>query len=147
MSEIKTAPHQDWLVRTRLVASLIPEGTRVIEFGCGAMKLADALGDRCVYLGYDKADFDLESKDWPIIPSHDVAVLCGVLEWLEKPSAVIARMVAPTLIVTYDFSLKRAWDWKSHLTLSEFEFMIQFNQYRIDATKAWIDQTIFRCKR
>lgn len=138
---------EDWLERTKLVGEMIPDNTRIVEFGAGERNLQLFHPPGCTYIGYDIEDFDLESTEWPIIPRHDVAVLCGVLEWLERPFAVLARMTAPILIATYDFSPGKRAEWRSHLTLAEFESLLQFSQYRVEATKAWREQTIFRCKR
>jgi hypothetical protein len=82
---------QDWEERMRLVAELVPKGTRVIEFGAGNRKLQSYLDPSCSYVasdlverGADTVVLDLSSRPLPdLAPVNvDVAVFAGVIEYI-----------------------------------------------------------------
>ena len=144
----------NWDERTKLVASLIPAGSKVIDFGCGTSVLKKELPKDCSYWGYNQDDFDLEHKKWPTLPKHDVAVFCGVLEYLKDPMKVIGRMTAKTLIVTYDCYLsgqdmgkRKQNGWRSHLTAMEMQDGLKLCGYTFEDHLAWCGQRIFRCMK
>jgi hypothetical protein len=81
----------DWGERTRLIARLVPHGTRVIEFGAGGRALEGQLDASCVYLpsdiinrGANTLILDLNVRPLPDLRALqlDVAVLAGVVEYL-----------------------------------------------------------------
>lgn len=87
----------EWDLRSRKIASLIPPGSTVHEFGAGASKLADHLSVGCTLISSDLVErypgmpvFDLNRRPLPAIVGKQplVAVLGGVLEYLSDPPAV-----------------------------------------------------------
>lgn len=100
---------QSWLDRSRTAASLIPDGTAVLEVGTGLGQFRDGLGPRCTYVGCDLqpvvegiAAVDLDSERLPS-GSYEVSVCLGVLEYLHEPVAALAKLAeaAPRLILSY----------------------------------------------
>lgn len=120
---------EDWIWRTKIVAEMIPEGSRVIEFGSGEKRLQEFLPKNCSYTGYDIEDFDLESDIWPTLPEYDVAVFCGILEWLDDPIEVIKKANPNIAIITYNIFLRhingvmerKKAGWKNHY--SDFQLI------------------------
>jgi hypothetical protein len=115
----------------------------VADIGCGDQKLRAALrarGAAFAYRGYDllpqAADverFDVRADALP--RPHDVAVLLGVLEYLEDLSSVLARLAAQVqwLLVShvvrqdggYSAAQLRALGWHQHLAAGELERLVQ----------------------
>lgn len=101
-----------WDSRSKLVAALVPNNSRVIEFGAGRRVLEQYLDSSCSYVPSDIVDrgpgtivFDLNERPLPDlgVDVYDVAVLIGVLEYLrELPEIVdwLAKYVA-VCVVTY----------------------------------------------
>jgi hypothetical protein len=89
----------DWEERTRLIAQLVPKGTRVIEFGSGQRKLERLLDASCTYIpsdlvsrGADTVVLDLNARPLADLRALklDVAVLAGVIEYIAAPPSFIA---------------------------------------------------------
>lgn len=83
--------HASWEPRSKLAAALIPENSRVIEFGAGKRVLERYLDPSCTYVPSDMVDrgpstiiCDLNERPLPDLGTgnYDVAVLLGVLEYL-----------------------------------------------------------------
>ncbi len=91
-----------WPERLERVAELIPERARVIDLGAGAQGLRAYLPPSCAYTPADLPDFDMNRDRWPA-GKWDVAVMAGVLEYADDPSAVFRRLrhVADDVILTY----------------------------------------------
>jgi hypothetical protein len=80
-----------WDERTKLIGSLIPQGSRVIEFGAGRRQLELYLDSSCIYFSSDLVSrssdtivCNLNSSDLPNLKELklDVAVFSGVLEYI-----------------------------------------------------------------
>jgi len=80
-----------WEERTRLIAPLVPNQSRVIEFGAGKRQLESYLDPSCSYIPSDVIDrggntivLDLNSRPLPDLSDlkFDVAVFAGVLEYI-----------------------------------------------------------------
>lgn len=80
-----------WDERTRVIARLIPAGSRVIEFGAGRRQLEKFLPERCTYTPSDLVDrgkgtivCDLNKRPLAKLSevAPDVGVFGGVLEYL-----------------------------------------------------------------
>jgi hypothetical protein len=86
-----TSFHADWEPRTKMVAALVPNNSRVIEFGVGNRNLERYLDPSCSYTPSDLVDrgpgtiiCDLNQRPLPDLGAdvYDVAVLIGVLEYI-----------------------------------------------------------------
>jgi len=115
----------------------------VADVGCGDQKLRAALrarGLRADCRGYDLEPqaADVERFDVRIdaLPRpHDVAVLLGVLEYLDDLQGVLARLAAqvPWLLLShvvrqgggYSPEQLRALGWRQHLAAGELERLVQ----------------------
>ena len=89
----------EWSERTKIIAGLIPKGSRVIEFGAGMRQLQTYLDPSCAYVssdlisrGQDTLIVDLEKRPLPALQDgqFDVAVFAGVLEYLSDVPAVLS---------------------------------------------------------
>lgn len=106
--------YASWESRNKQVAALVPNNSRVIEFGAGKRVLERYLDPSCTYVPSDIIDrgpgtivCDLNQRPLPDLGSnnYDVAVLSGVLEyvrdvpslldWLTKYVTVCALTYAP----------------------------------------------------
>jgi hypothetical protein len=92
-----------WASRTQKLASMLPNGTRVIEFGAGPRALERFIDASCTYMASDLVDrgpdtfvCDLNRRPLPDLGSlrPDVAVFAGVLEYIRDVPSVIAWLSA-----------------------------------------------------
>ncbi len=101
-----------WESRTQRAAALVPEGSRVIEFGAANRVLERHLHHTCTYTPSDIVDrgpgtlvCDLNLRPLPDfgIGAYDVAVLMGVLEYMRDLPSVIGWLteLAPTCLLSY----------------------------------------------
>jgi methyltransferase family protein len=88
-----------WDGRTKMLASFLDPGSRVLEFGAGRMELARYLPNHCVYIPSDIVDrgnntfvCDLNAQRLPPLPEHDVAVFSGVLEYVHDVRRLVAYL-------------------------------------------------------
>lgn len=93
-----TSFEASWEPRTKRAAELVPNHSRVIEFGAGNRKLEQCLDPTCSYVPCDIADrgpgtiiCDLNEKPLPDlgVDVYDVAVILGVLEYLRDVPSVL----------------------------------------------------------
>lgn len=124
-----------WDARAARAASLIPQGARVLDLGCGAMTIERHLPPSCSYLPCDLIArdertiiCDFNSGEFPdAAASCDRIVMLGLLEYIGDLSAFATRLATTrkTLIASYcptDFGVvadRRAVGWLNHLTLDE----------------------------
>jgi hypothetical protein len=113
---------EDWEERTRIMARLVPKGSRVIEFGAGLRRMAHYLDPSCTYLASDVIHrgpgtlvWDLNARPLPDLSPFkvDVAVFGGVLEYLVRLEP-IARWLAhhvSTCIASYECAETAAWSF------------------------------------
>ena len=104
--------YASWESRTRRAAELVPNNSRVIEFGAAKRVLERYLDPSCTYVPSDIVDrgpgtivLDLNQRPLPDlgVNTYDVAVLMGVLEYVgDMPSVLdwLAKQV-PVCVVSY----------------------------------------------
>ena len=101
-----------WESRTQRAAALVPEGSRVIEFGAGNRVLERHLDQSCTYTPSDIVArgpgtivCDLNQRPLPALGagSYDVAVLMGVLEYMRDLPSVLDWLteLVPTCVLSY----------------------------------------------
>jgi hypothetical protein len=104
-----------WDERTRLISSLLPAQSRVIEFGAARRRLEQYLDPTCTYIPSDLVDrgsgtfvCDLNRRPLPDLSplGADVAVFAGVLEYLVRLQEIPLwlRGHVPTCIASYEIS-------------------------------------------
>jgi len=128
-----------WNDRTRFIASLVPDGSRVLEFGAGLCALGGHLPSRCSYTPSDIVSrrpdcliVDLNGRSLPQLPPHDVAVFSGVLEYVHDLGRVAGwlapaagRVIASYAVLDGDgigVRRSRGWvsDWSRDVFVGEF---------------------------
>jgi hypothetical protein len=103
----------DWEERAKLIARLVPKGTRVIDFGAGLRTLERHLDPSCSYIpsdlasrGSDTIVFDLNERPLPDLSylDLDVATLAGVVEYINDVPAFVGWLAGQTsaCIVSYE---------------------------------------------
>jgi hypothetical protein len=87
-----------WEPRTKRAAELVPNSSRIIEFGAGTRNLEKYLDPSCIYVPSDIVDrgsgtivCDLNERPLPSVGEgvYDVAVILGVLEYLRNVPEVL----------------------------------------------------------
>jgi glycosyltransferase involved in cell wall biosynthesis len=107
-----------WDERTKLIASLIPQGSRIIEFGAGRRELEAYLDPSCTYFPSDLVDrgpktiiCDLNARPLPDLTpwKADVAIFGGVLEYISDLNSVLSWLSRFTsvCIVSYECAHSR----------------------------------------
>lgn len=101
----------NWDQRTELMATRIPAGSSVIEFGAGRRQLERYLDPSCSYVPLDLVSrgagtivLDLNQRPLPDLGRRfDVAVLAGVLEYIQRlPSfATWLAGISDSVIASY----------------------------------------------
>ena len=103
-------PDSTWAERTRILASYIPVGASVLEFGAWTMELKRHLPPLCTYTpsdlfyrGKGTIVCDLNGPELPVFPKHDVAVFGGVLEYAQALAHHLRHprhlLLAPALVL------------------------------------------------
>jgi hypothetical protein len=86
----------DWDERSRLIAEMIPAGSRVLDIGAGRQQLRGFLDPSSFYVGSDVVArdaamlvIDLNARPLPTLRQFrfDVAVLAGVIEYVSQVGA------------------------------------------------------------
>jgi hypothetical protein len=150
----------DWDGRTRLIASLIPAGSSVLEFGAGRLVLRDYLPSGCRYTPSDLVDrgagtivCDLNAKVLPDFPRHDVAIFSGVLEYVNDVPRLV-RHLSPRVnafVLSYAVTdtnaslvYRRADGWVNDFSASALVKVFADHGFRCDRTESWRSQQVFR---
>lgn len=153
-----------WLERADLCADLVEilvadrqPNLSVADIGCGDQKLREALASRGLkvdYTGYDllpqTADVQRLDISLDAVPDgHDLAVLLGVIEYLQDLADVLARLAnkVPLLILslvfrqaeTYSATALAELGWVNHLTAGELESMLLHSGYAVSARRVTPD--------
>jgi hypothetical protein len=104
-----------WDERTALLARLVPPNSSVIEFGAGRMVLPSFLPPGCTYTPSDIVKrspdtivIDLNSRELLSIPTHDVAVFSGVLEYIHDVPRLARHLARATPTVVTSYAARRA---------------------------------------
>jgi hypothetical protein len=104
--------YASWEPRTKMVAALVPNNSRVIEFGAAKRLLEKYLDPSCTYVPSDVVDrgpgtlvCDLNERPLPDLGAdvYDVAVIIGVLEYVRDVPAVLdwLSQYVTLFVVTY----------------------------------------------
>src|SRR5262245_40133910 len=88
---------QDWESRNISIANHIPANSRLMDIGAGSMSLRRYLPPGCTYIpvdfidrGYGTIIWDLNEIHQPALPSADVIVFSGVLEYIHDIPRIIS---------------------------------------------------------
>jgi hypothetical protein len=157
-----------WESRTQTLARMIPDGTRVLEFGAGRRRLAAFLGPRCTYMASDLVDrggdtfiCDLNRRPLPELGPlrPQVAVFAGVLEYVRDVPAVVAWLAPHVSACVASYAgVHRGGLWNRLAvsanrtyygymnSYSEPELIAIFTRhgFRCVRTESWNDQRLYR---
>lgn len=141
-----------WEARTVMAADFIPAGARVLDIGCGAMKLERHLPFACTYQPCDVvardartivADLNKAPLPAGAAEAADLVVMLGVWEYIYKPAelfAAFAKSGTPILCSYCDVNLtshldRRALGWVNDFSLQQFVEIARAQGYRATLTK------------
>ena len=110
----------DWEERTRLIAQLVPKGTRIIEFGAGRRNLESQIDPSCTYIpcdivsrGENTLILDLNAKPLPDLRHlrPDVAIFAGVIEYISDLKSILTWLSqqVTTCIISYECAKTQSW--------------------------------------
>jgi len=151
----------NWEERTQIMAQWIPDGTSVMEFGCGNMVIKQYLPDNCQYTASDivKRDentivLDLNQKSLPKLARHDIFLFSGVIEYVYDIERLIqvSSQVCNLFIASYvpcdiknvsTIAERRSEGWVNNYSKSEFIELMRDNGFRLLEEKAWQNQLLF----
>lgn len=117
--------HADWDERARRAAAFVPDGSKVLDLGCGVMALQRFLAPGCTYWPADLVPrtpntvvVDLNAGEFPP-GDFDWIVALGVLEYIHDPAGLLRRAAvqAQHLAVSYccdtsgDAGYRRGQGW------------------------------------
>jgi len=157
-----------WSSRTERIARLIPDGSRVLEFGAGTRLLESFLAHGCEYVSFDLIDrgpgtviCDLNQRPLPRLSylQSNVAVFSGVLEYInDLPSLVgwLSRQT-PMCIASYEcvksrpYTAKRVAElvrrayhgYMSYYTEQMLVSLFKAKGFSCTAIENWRDQKLF----
>jgi len=127
-----------WDVRNRVIADFIPDGSSVLDLGCGAQTLKLHLKSGCTYQpcdvitnSPDTIHCDFNAGIYPkIIKRYDYVVCSGLLEYVRTPSEFLQRISSfgDALLISYnpivhgESKIQRLGKhWVNHLAQPELE--------------------------
>lgn len=144
-----------WDGRVKLMAALVPAGTRVIDLGAGAQTLQKYLPARCTY---DAADIDgplVLDFDRDVYPDGewDVAVMSGALEYSPHPGQALKAVarLAPSAVVSFSsggaLAYRRRLGWRAHLSRAGFEQLVLRAGMSYELADRWRGHLIYKLER
>ncbi|MFC4636289.1 hypothetical protein ACFO3O_20450 [Dokdonia ponticola] len=153
---------EDWNIRTKMLGDFVPNGSKVIEFGAGAMFLKDYLNDTITYTASDIVQrypetivFDLNDLSRKIdLTPYDTAVLSGVLEYIYDIEAVLLFLYPniKNICVSYccadiakDNRLKNGW--LSDYTEVALKEIFESCHYEVMEQTLWRSQSLFYLRK
>ena len=153
----------DWDERSRLIAGLVPAGSRVLDIGAGRQQLRGFLDPRSTYFGSDlvarSSDaemlvIDLNARPLPTLRQFrfDVAMLAGVIEYVSHVDSLIDWLHEnfPCCVVSYGCAeklrgvhrLRQSWErascgWVNSFTEEELISGFISAGFRLHVTGDW----------
>jgi hypothetical protein len=142
-----------WEARAVMAADFIAAGTRILDIGCGAMKLERHLPFGAKYQPCDVVArddrtivVDLNTQDLPVdaVKAADLVTMLGVWEYIYKPDALFQAFAAtgkPILCSYCDVSLtsnidrRRVLGWVNDFTLDQFLNLARASGYQASLVK------------
>jgi tetratricopeptide (TPR) repeat protein/polysaccharide pyruvyl transferase WcaK-like protein len=137
----------DWDRRAGIAAGWIPDGSVVLDLGCGAMSIEAMLPDNCQYLPCDVVARDDRTRvcdfnkgEYPDPESATIITTLGVLEYLHEPESFIRHLADYKLPVVMSYCIleySHGWDrnalgMANHLRHEELLGMIESQGLEIE---------------
>lgn len=149
-----------WDARTEKLAAMIPQGASVLEFGAGRMALRRYLPSSTAYTPSDLVDrgagtlvCDLNAKELPPLPPHDVAVFSGVLEYVHDAPRLVAHLAPCVRAIVASYAVtegepsaitRRNRGWTNDYSADQFEAIFASCGFVCDLRDAWEAQKLYR---
>ncbi|WP_457676131.1 methyltransferase domain-containing protein [Thiolapillus sp.] len=153
----------DWDSRTILIAGLVPEGARVLEFGAANLVLKEHLPDGCFY---QPSDIVSRSEDTIVcdlnrcLPdlgeTYTHVVFSGVIEYIHDVSGLLEHIAGKTgnVIVSYtaidsvaDYVTRKRNGWVNHYSDEQFVHLFREAGFVLKGRHAWRYQEIYVFER
>jgi hypothetical protein len=148
----------NWNARTERIATLIEPGASVIEFGAGRMVLKRLLPENCAYTPSDLVDrgngtivCDLNSYALPPFPPHDVAVLSGVLDYVNNVPRLVSHLsnyagvvIASYAVTEFHKKNRRRHGWVNDFSSADILQIFESAGFSCDYSEVWRRQIIYR---
>ena len=157
--------HASWDARTKVLASFVPAGASVLEFGAGRRVLERSLSPDCRYTPSDLVDrgpgtivCDLNAAELPSFPPHDVCVFSGVLEYVNDVPRLLRHLhpVAGAIVASYapradagasQLIERRRQGWVNDYSVDELTATFAESGFRCDVSQPMGSQQLFRFVR
>lgn len=127
-----------WDMRNEKIAGFIPDGSSVIDLGCGAQTLRDHLGPSCSYQPCDLVKStsdvivcDFNAGAYPAVGKRFTHVVCsGVLEYIQDHHKFLklSSSLGDNLVLSYNLRLpgdsklqRMTNNWINHFSRVELE--------------------------
>jgi hypothetical protein len=160
--------HASWEPRTRKAAALVPNNSRVIEFGAGNRILERYLDPSCTYVPSDIIDrgpgtivCDLNRRPLPDIGAnvYDVAVLLGVLEYVRDVPSVLDWLTKYVTVCVMSYARAKAHGyspralletvgrlrhgWMNNYREEELQSLFRERGFELVQDEDWEEQRLF----
>lgn len=160
--------YPSWESRTQRAAELIPDKSRVIEFGAAKRVLETHLDSSCTYVPSDIVDrgpgtivADLNSRPLPDFApgTYDVAVFMGVLEYIQDLPALVDWLAErlPRCVVSYacahadahslralrEKAVRLQHGWMNSYTDDQLRSVFTARGYAVTHEESWENQRMF----
>lgn len=154
-----------WDSRSAKIGTMLAPGSRVLDVGAGSMRLREHLPEGCSYIPLDLVArcpeaivCDLNTPDIPRLPETDVAVLSGVLEYLEEPGVLLSRLYESTTRIVASYAvanaagLRQHWrrrfhGWVNDYSVNQLLSIFLHHGFHCEGMDVWHDQAIFRLRK
>lgn len=154
-----------WDARTRLLTTMVPYGSRVLEWGAGRAVAREMLPADCSYTATDITDrggtcipLDLNCRPLPgleSLPVFDCILASGVLEYVVDLHEVILHFASRTEHFVVSYATTEASSprdrlehgWLNDYSHEKLTGAFSAAGYFVSAECAWRGQTLFRFSR
>ena len=155
----KSSLSSDWDSRTILIAGLIPEGSRVLEFGAANLVLKDHLPDGCTY---QPSDIVSRSEDTIVCDlnrcmpnlegTYTHVVFSGVLEYIYDIPRLLEYIGGKTqyIVASYsttdvvpDYVTRKRNGWVNHCSDEKIVRMFRDRGFALESRYTWKYQAIY----
>src|SRR5690349_4690958 len=160
--------YASWESRTEMAAALVPNGSRVIEFGAARRVLEKFLHPSCTYTASDLVDrgpgtivCDLNVRPLPDLgaDAYDVAVIMGVLEYVRDVPSMLDWLTRHVGLCVLSYACTKAnanrlrtrWEsvgrlnhgWMNSYCADELQMLFGERGFALQHDDAWRDQRLF----
>lgn len=142
---------ESWDTRTKLLATLIPANSVVLEFGAGRVTLPHFLPQGCTYIPSDIVKrtqdtfvCDLNAPQLTSFPVHDVSVFSGVLEYVHNLPRLLTRLATQSRYVIASYASTDFAEQRDSLRRRKHGWV---NDYSLDGFQALFGDQGFQCEQ